>query len=121
LPEWLKTRAIEHGDSREALNWAQKLFWQRPALDGYEEVKALSETLGTWETLQAEILSRLSRQNQHALLTSLLKKARSIKHSSRSGAASGTVECEGINAARSGLLARSSRAGIYRICRRSRD
>ena len=74
LPEWLKTRAIEQGDSSEALNWAQKLFWQRPALDGYEEVKALSQTLGTWETLQAEILSRLSKQNQHALLTEIYLK-----------------------------------------------
>jgi uncharacterized Zn finger protein len=30
--------------------------------------------LGTWETLQAEILSRLSRQNQHALLTEIYLK-----------------------------------------------
>ena len=74
LPEWLKQRAIEQGDSSEALNWAQKLFWQRPARDGYEEVKALSQDLGTWETLQAEILSRLSRQNQHALLTEIYLK-----------------------------------------------
>jgi uncharacterized Zn finger protein len=74
LPEWLKQRAIEQGDSSEALNWAQKLFWQRPALDGYEEVKALSQNLETWETLQAEILSRLSRQNQHALLTEIYLK-----------------------------------------------
>ena len=92
LPEWLKTRAIEQGDSSEALNWAQKLFWQRPALDGYEEVKALSQTLGTWETLQAEILSRLSKQNQHALLTEIYLKEGQVDQALESvrRAASGT-------------------------------
>jgi len=74
LPEWLKQRAMERGDPNEALAWAQQLFWQRPALDGYEEVKALSQNLGTWEILQAEILSRLSKQNQHSLLTEVYLK-----------------------------------------------
>lgn len=74
LPEWLKQRAAKRGDASEALAWAQQLFWQHPALDGYEEVKALSKTLRTWETLQSEILARLSKQNQHALLTEIYLK-----------------------------------------------
>jgi uncharacterized Zn finger protein len=74
LPEWLEQRAMERGDSSEALAWAQQLFWQHPALEGYEQVKALSKTLDTWETLQSEILARLSKQNQHALLTEIYLK-----------------------------------------------
>jgi hypothetical protein len=44
LPEWLKQRAMERGDSNEALAWTQHLFWQRPSLESYEQVKALSRT-----------------------------------------------------------------------------
>ena len=71
LPEWLKQRAIERGDASEALAWTQQLFWQHPSLEGYEQIKALSKTLHTWETLQSEILARLTKQNQHALLTEI--------------------------------------------------
>jgi len=74
LPEWLKQRAMERGDSKEALAWAQQLFWQRPSLEGYEQVKALSQSLGTWENLYVEILSRLSKQKQHTLLTEIYLK-----------------------------------------------
>jgi uncharacterized Zn finger protein len=74
LAEWLKQRAMERGDANEALAWAQQLFWQRPSLDGYEQTKALSKTLDTWGTLQGEILARLSKQNQHPLLTEIYLK-----------------------------------------------
>ncbi len=74
LPEWLKQRAMERGDASEALAWTQQLFWQRPSLEGYEQVKARSKTLDTWETFQGEILARLSKQNQHALLTEIYLK-----------------------------------------------
>jgi uncharacterized Zn finger protein len=74
LPEWLKQRAMERGDASEALAWAQQLFWQHPSLEGYEQIKALLKTLDTGKTLQSEILSRLSKQNQHALLTEIYLK-----------------------------------------------
>ncbi len=55
-------------------------------------MKALSQTLGTWETLQAEILSRLSKQNQHALLTEIYLKDGQVDQALESvrRAASGT-------------------------------
>jgi uncharacterized Zn finger protein len=74
LPEWLKQCAMERGDSNEALAWAQQLYWRRPSSEGYEQVKALSQSLGTWETLHIEILSRLSREKQHTLLTEIYLK-----------------------------------------------
>jgi uncharacterized Zn finger protein len=74
LPEWLKQRAMERGDASEALAWAQQLFWQHPSLEGYEQMKALSKTLDTWENLQVETLTHLSKQNQHALLTEIYVK-----------------------------------------------
>jgi uncharacterized Zn finger protein len=74
LPEWLKQRAVERGDAGEALVWTQQLFWQHPSLEGYEQMKAVSKPLDTWESLQIEILARLSKQNQHALLTEIYLK-----------------------------------------------
>jgi len=74
LPEWLKQRAMERGDASEALAWAQQLFWQHPSLEGYEQMKALSKTLDTWENLQVGTLAHLSKQNQHALLTEIYVK-----------------------------------------------
>ncbi len=74
LPEWLKQRSTERGDASEALMWAQQLFWQHPSLEGYEQIKALLKTLDTGKTLQSEILARLSKQNQHALLTEIYVK-----------------------------------------------
>ncbi len=74
LPEWLKQRAVERGDAGEALVWTQQLFWQHPSLEGYEQMKAVSKPLDTWESLQIEILTRLSKQNQHALLTEIYLK-----------------------------------------------
>jgi uncharacterized Zn finger protein len=74
LPEWLKQRAMERGDPNGALAWAQQLFWQHPSLEGYEQMKALSKTLDTWENLQVGTLAHLSKQNQHALLTEIYVK-----------------------------------------------
>jgi uncharacterized Zn finger protein len=74
LPEWLKQRAMERKDPNEALAWAQQLFWQHPSLEGYEQMKALSKTLDTWEALQSETLARLSKQNQHDLLPEIYVK-----------------------------------------------
>jgi hypothetical protein len=44
LPEWLKQRATERGDASEALAWAQQLFWQRPSLEGYEQMNKSTTT-----------------------------------------------------------------------------
>jgi uncharacterized Zn finger protein len=92
LPEWLKQRAMERGDASEALAWAQQLFWQHPSLEGYEQMKALSKTLDTWENLQVGTLAHLSKQNQHALLTEIYLKEGQVDQALESvrRAASGT-------------------------------
>jgi uncharacterized Zn finger protein len=71
LPEWLKKQALESGDQREALGWAQQLFWQRPTLPGYGEIQTLSQALGIWEQLHGQVLDRLFEQKQYALLTEI--------------------------------------------------
>jgi tetratricopeptide (TPR) repeat protein len=71
LTVWLKERALERGDREEALALLERLFWQRPALQGYQELRTLARQLGRWEELQAALLARLADEGQHILLTEI--------------------------------------------------
>jgi uncharacterized Zn finger protein len=68
---WLRDRARERGDSAEALALGEELFWRRPNLQHYEELKALAEAHGSWGALRPEVLSRLQGERQHVLLTEI--------------------------------------------------
>lgn len=69
--EWLKRLARERGDTAEALQIAETLFWQRPTLAGYDELKDLAEQGGVWDELRAELVERLAEEGKYALLTEL--------------------------------------------------
>jgi len=71
LTVWLKERALERGDQAAALGLSERLFWQRPALQGYQELRALARQLGRWEELQAALLARLADEGQYNLLTEI--------------------------------------------------
>lgn len=60
LTEWLKERACTRGDEEEALELSDQLFWQRPDLAGYQELKSLARSLERWGKLRAAILSELT-------------------------------------------------------------
>ncbi|MFP4343668.1 MAG: SWIM zinc finger domain-containing protein [Anaerolineales bacterium] len=64
LTEWLKERACTRGDEEEALELSEQLFWQRPDVAGYQELKSLARSLGRWTELRATILSELAGERR---------------------------------------------------------
>ncbi len=68
---WLKAEAEQRGDQAAALGYAETMFWMRPSVPGYVEVRELAQGLGRWEALRASILARLSQEAQFALLTEI--------------------------------------------------
>ena len=71
LTVWLKERALEGGNREEALALSERLFWQRPTLQGYQELRTLARQLGPWEEMRAALLARLADGEQHDLLTEI--------------------------------------------------
>jgi len=71
LVVWLKERAQGRGDLAEALALAESLFWERPAVPGYQELRGLAHSLERWDDLRAAILSRLANEGQYRLLTEI--------------------------------------------------
>jgi uncharacterized Zn finger protein len=71
LSEWLKERAHERGDHEEALRLAEELFWRRPELHRYQEMRGMARARGRWEALRAAVLSRLDAEERHHLLVEI--------------------------------------------------
>lgn len=71
LVVWLKEQARARGDLAEALALAEKLFWQRSTLTGYQELRDLARLMERWDELRATILTRLADEGQYHLLTEI--------------------------------------------------
>jgi uncharacterized Zn finger protein len=71
LTIWLMDYAIEQGDLPEALALAQRLFWMRPSLTEYLEMKKLAIQLSKWLELRIETLEALSKNKQFGLLVEI--------------------------------------------------
>jgi uncharacterized Zn finger protein len=71
LAEWLKEQAAARGDLGEALALAETLFWQRPDMAGYAEIRDLARQAGSWETQRGTLLARLGDAEHHQLLTDI--------------------------------------------------
>lgn len=71
LEEWLKQRAIEAGNWKEALQITERLYWQQLSTDRYEEVKGLAEKLEQWAQRRSAIHSRLAEQKAYLHLTEI--------------------------------------------------
>ncbi len=69
--EWLKERASERGDAAEALQFSEALFWKLPTLSRYDEVRQFARARGSWDALRPELLARLGKANNFALLTEI--------------------------------------------------
>ena len=71
LLAWLKAYADKQGDFTQALDLAGKLFWMRPSVEAYAEMRRLAEPLGQWQKLRAETLDRLAEKGEHIFLTEI--------------------------------------------------
>lgn len=71
LTIWLKDYAIQQGDLSEALVLTTRLFWLRPSLDEYLEMRKLAINLNRWGELRAETLEQLSKKKQFGLLVEI--------------------------------------------------
>jgi hypothetical protein len=71
LRSWLKTYAEKQGDYAQALDLAGQLFWMRPSIEAYAEMRRLAETLARWQDLRAETLDRLAKKGELTLLTEI--------------------------------------------------
>jgi hypothetical protein len=71
LAGWLKNYAEKHHDFDQALDLSIKLFWMRPSIEAYAEVRRLTEPLGRWAELRAGMLGRLEEKGSWALLTEI--------------------------------------------------
>jgi uncharacterized Zn finger protein len=68
---WLRERLRERGDITGALALSEDLFWRRPDLSRYDELKTLAETHGSWVALRPDVRRRLERERQYVLLTEI--------------------------------------------------
>jgi uncharacterized Zn finger protein len=68
---WLKDRAQERGDLAEALALAEELFWDRPAVPAYQEMRKLARPLDQWDSLRAAVLTRLADEGRFGLSTEI--------------------------------------------------
>jgi len=71
LVVWLKERAQERGDLAEALALAETLFWERPGVSGYQELRDLARPLRRWDEVRAATLARLTDEEKYRLLTEI--------------------------------------------------
>jgi uncharacterized Zn finger protein len=87
---WLQDRARERGDLAEALALAETLFWERPDVPGYQEVRDLARSLHRWDEVCAAILGRLAGEEKYHLLTEIYLEEREVDRALESLAKLGT-------------------------------
>ncbi|MBM4427460.1 MAG: hypothetical protein FJ031_09500 [Chloroflexi bacterium] len=71
LIEWLKEYAKKQGDLAQALGFAEKLFWLRPTVEAYVEVRQLAQTQQQWAELRNKTLESLAQKGKHDILTEI--------------------------------------------------
>jgi uncharacterized Zn finger protein len=71
LTVWLKDYAIKQGNLPEALALTTRLFWLRPSVAEYLEMRKLAIKLNRWGELRAETLERLSKNKEFGLLVEI--------------------------------------------------
>ena len=71
LTTWLRDWARSHGDTARALELSETLFWERPSLSAYQDLKRDAEGAARWRTLHIGLLKKLEKGEQHSLLTEI--------------------------------------------------
>ena len=71
--EWLKTWHERRGEIDEAFEYSATLFWRRPYLETYKEMRRLGERTSElqpgWQARRETLLSELNQKEHYALLT----------------------------------------------------
>jgi uncharacterized Zn finger protein len=65
---WLKDSAARHSNWPQALHISKQLFWHRPYLSEYKEMKKYARQLMQWDELQSETIERLFQEQEFQLL-----------------------------------------------------
>lgn len=71
LNKWLKEQAKKSGDATTALEIAQAIFWNRPSVAEYSEIKSLANEVGKWPTTHVQIVKKLTEQKNFETLTEI--------------------------------------------------
>ena len=71
LLSWLKAYSEQQGDFTQSLDLACKLFWMRPSIEAYTEMRRLAGPLARWQGLRAETQDRLAKKGEHSFLTEI--------------------------------------------------
>jgi uncharacterized Zn finger protein len=71
LVEWARDYAEEHDHPDRALDLSRRLFWARKSESTYQRLRADAQAVGTWDTVQSDVLDRLRENGDYALLTRL--------------------------------------------------
>ena len=68
---WLKEYAKNQGDLVQALAFAEKMFWIRPTVEAYVEMRRLAQPQKQWPGLRTKTLESLDQKGEQALLTEI--------------------------------------------------
>lgn len=71
LKSWLKEYAKKSGDTATSLIMCEDFFWERPTIDGYDELKTEATRAGLWAEMEPALLKRLEAEEKWSFLTEL--------------------------------------------------
>jgi len=71
LIEWLADRLKERGDLAGSLSLEERLFWKYPNLEKYKKLHKLAKQLNRWDTLRAQVISKLENKKDFDFLISV--------------------------------------------------
>jgi uncharacterized Zn finger protein len=71
LKVWLKEYFVKLEDFPAALKLMQELFWQRPLIQQYRELKETASQLDTWEAMQSDMIEKLSDEEKFNFLVEI--------------------------------------------------
>ncbi len=73
--EWLKAWHERRGKVNEALEYSQTLFWRRPTIGRYKEMRRLGERTSQennrWQAYRETLLTKLNQKEHYSLLTEI--------------------------------------------------
>ena len=73
--EWLKAWHERRGEVNEAFEYSKTLFWRRPTIERYKEMRRLGERTSQennrWQAYRETLLTKLNQKEHYALLTEI--------------------------------------------------
>ncbi len=69
--EWLRAWHERRGEFKEAFDYSVTLFWRRPYIETYKEMRRLGEKTSGWQAKRETVLTVLNQREHYALLTEI--------------------------------------------------